>query len=102
MPTRPRRWPSSGEKIVTPLAQPRDLVGHDDAATAAEDLDVAGALLAQRLDEVLEVLDVAALVGRHGDALHVLLDRGVDDLLDRAVVTEVDDLGALATGGCVA
>ena len=31
---------------------------------------------------------------RDGDALHVLLDRGGDDLVDRAVVAEVDDLGA--------
>ena len=78
---------------MTPdCAQPLDLVVHDDAAAAADDLDVAGAALAQRLDEVLEVLDVAALVRRHRDALHVLLDRGVDDLLHRAVVPEVDDL----------
>ena len=31
-----------------------------------------------------------------GHALHVLLDRGGDDLVDRAVVAEVDHLGALA------
>ena len=43
---------------------------------------------------VLEVLDVAALVRRDGDAVHVLLDGAVDDLGDRAVVAEVDDLGA--------
>ena len=77
------------------LAQSRDLLGHDDAATTADDLDVAGALGAQRLHEVLEVLDVAALVARDRDALHVLLDRGRDDLGDRAVVPEVDDFGAL-------
>ena len=46
-------------------------------------------------DEVLEVLDVPALVRRDRDALDVLLDRRVDDLLDRAVVPEVDHLGAL-------
>ena len=37
---------------------------------------------------------MAALVRRDRDALHVLLDRAVDDLGDRAVVAEVDDLGA--------
>ena len=80
----------------TGLAQARDLLRDDDAAAAAEDLDVAGALLAQQLGEVLEVLDVPALVGRDGDALDVLVDRRVDDLLDGAVVPEVDHLGALA------
>jgi hypothetical protein len=38
---------------------------------------------------------VAALVRRDRDALDVLLDRRVDDLLDRAVVPEVDHLGPL-------
>ena len=70
-----------GEDRDAARAQPLDLVVDDHAAAAADDLDVAGAALAQRLDEVLEVLDVAALVGRHRDALDVLLDRGVDDLL---------------------
>ena len=45
------------------LAQPRDLLGDDDAAAAADDADVAGAVLLEQLHEVLEVLDVAALVG---------------------------------------
>ena len=85
-----------GEDGDAGLAQPLDLGRHDHAATAAHDLDVLGAGLAQRLDEVLEVLHVPALVRRHRDALGVLLQRGVDDLLHGAVVTEVDDLAALA------
>ena len=52
--------------------------------------------LAQEVDEVVEVLHVAALVRADRDALHVLRDRGGHDLVDRAVVAEVDDLGALA------
>ena len=71
-----------------------DLGRHDHAAAAAEDLDVAAAPLAQQVEHVLEVLEVPALVGRHRDALHVLLERAVDDLVHRAVVAEVDDLGA--------
>ena len=47
-------------------------------------------------DQVLEVLHVPALVGRHRDALDVLLERGVDHLLHGAVVAEVDHLAALA------
>jgi hypothetical protein len=71
-----------------------DLLGQDHAAAAAEDPHVAGAAFLQHVVHVAEELVVAALVGRHGDALRVLLDRGVDDLLHRAVVAEVDDLGA--------
>ena len=72
-----------------------DLLADDDAAPAAEDLDVAGAVLGEELDQVAEVLDVPALVGADGDALDVLLDGGADDLADRAVVAEVDHLGTL-------
>ncbi len=72
-----------------------DLARDDDAAAAAEDLDVRGAALLEEIDHVLEELDVAALVGRDRDGLGVLLDGGVDDFLDRTVVAEVDDLGAL-------
>ena len=78
------------------LVQRGDLLGDDHAAAAAVDLDVARAALAQQVDEVVEVLDVAALVRRDRDALHVFRDRRGHDLVDRAVVPEVDDLGALA------
>ena len=84
-----------GEDRDAAAAQPLDLLGHDHAAAPAVHLDVGGAALGQELDEVLEVLHVAALVRRHRDALGVLLQDRVDDLLDRAVVPEVDHLGAL-------
>ena len=67
----------------------------DRAATADHDADVAGAALAQHVDHVAEVLVVAALVGAHGDAVGVLLDRGPHDVGDAAVVAEVHDLGAV-------
>ena len=38
---------------------------------------------------------MAALVGADGDTLDVLVDGGADDLVDRAVVAQVDDLGPL-------
>src|SRR5207247_2071725 len=46
-----------------------DLAGHDDPAAAAVDPHVAAALGPQPVDQVPEVLVVAALVGRHGYAL---------------------------------
>jgi len=58
--------------------------------------ELTGAAFTQQLDQVAEVLDVPALVRADRDALDVLLDRGGDDLVDRAVVPQVDHLGALA------
>ena len=65
------------------------------AAAAAVDLNVVGAAFFQEVDHVLEELDVAALVGGDRNALRVLLDCGVHDLPHRAVVAQVDDLGAV-------
>jgi hypothetical protein len=48
----------------------------------------------EQVDHVLEEFDVAALVGRHRDALRVFLQGRIDDLVHRAVVAEVDHLGA--------
>ena len=81
----------AGDAVVVQLL---DLGRNDHAAAAAEHLDVAGAALAQQVQHVLEELDVAALVGRDGDAVRVFLDRAVDDLLDRPVVAQMDDLAA--------
>ena len=49
----------------------------------------------QAVHQVLEVLDVAALVGAHRHPLHVLLHRRRHHLVDRPVVAEVDDLDPL-------
>src|SRR5690606_5660125 len=70
-----------------------DLARYDDAAAAAPHRDMPGPLLPQEVDYVLEVLDVPALVRADRDRLRVLLDRGVDDLLRPAVVTQMDHLG---------
>ncbi len=85
-----------GEDRDAGSPQPLDLVVHDDAAATADHPHVRRAGLLQQLDEVLEVLDVPALVRRHRDAVDVLLERGVDHLLHRPVVPEVHDLAALA------
>ncbi len=80
----------------TVVVQVLDLARHDDAAAAAVDADVRAAALTQQVEHVPEELDVPALVARHRDALHVFLHGRGHDLLDRAVVAEVDDLGAHA------
>ena len=66
----------------TAALQLLDLARHDHAATAAVDANVAGALLAQAIEQVREVLDVAALVRADGDALDVFLQGGVHDVVD--------------------
>jgi hypothetical protein len=77
------------------LRQSVDLGGDDDAPAAPVDADVADALLGQALDQVGEVLDVPALVAADRHRGGVLVEGGPDDLVDRAVVAQVDDLGAL-------
>src|SRR3954447_345517 len=51
-------------------------------------------MLPERVDRVLEVLEMAALVRADGNPVGVLLDRRAHDVLDAAVMTEMDDLGA--------
>ena len=81
----------AGDAVVVQLA---DLLRHNGAAAAAEHLDMPGAQARKLVDHVFEILDVAALVARHRDAVGVLLDGGLDDLVHRPVVAQVDHLGA--------
>ena len=71
-----------------------DLVGHDNPAAAAENLDVASVALPEQIDDVLEELHVAALVAAGAHGMGVFLDGRVDDVLHRAVVAQVDHLGS--------
>jgi hypothetical protein len=48
------------------------------------------------LDDLLEKDDVAAVVGTQADDVDVLLDRGAGDGRGGLVITEVDDLDAVA------
>ncbi len=75
--------------------QQGDLLGDDDAPSPAVHPYMAGTALAQPLDQVAEVLDVPALVGRQRHRLGILLDRGRDQLVHTAVVAEVDHFDAL-------
>ena len=87
------RGVDAGHAIGMQLA---DLGGHDHAATAAENLHMTRTIGAQQVDHVLEVLDMTALIGRHRDALHIFLQRAVDHLAHRAVMTQMYDLAAHA------
>jgi len=76
--------------------QLRSLLGGDRAPPAAIDADVSGAPLLELRNQVAEELHVAALVGGDGHGVGVLLHGSGGDLLHRAVVAQVDHLGALA------
>ncbi len=89
--------PSSGlKRRATP---PRSRIsissGGDRAAAAAVDPHVGHAGLREAPHEVREELHVAALVGRDRDGVGGFLDGRLDELLDAAVVAEMDHLGAL-------
>ncbi len=76
------------------LVQLLDLGRNNDAAPAPENLDLTAAAFPEQIDHVLEELQMPPLIGGHGDALDVFLQGGVDDFLHRAVVSQMDDLGA--------
>ncbi len=78
-----------------PFGQRPDLLVDDHPAAAAVHAHVPGAALPEGVDEVAEVLQVAALVGADRDTLRVLLQGGLDDLAHAAVVPQVDHLAAL-------
>ena len=71
-----------------------DFLRHDDAAPATVDLDVAGAALVEHLPHVFEELHVTTLVAGDRNTLRILLNGGGDDLLDAAIVAEMDHLCA--------
>ena len=72
-----------------------DFLGSDGAATAAEDADMRGAAFGQHVDHVLEVFDMPALIGRQRDGVGVFLQGRAHDVLDAAVMAQVDHFSAL-------
>ena len=70
--------------------------GNNDTAATAKDLDVFATALAQQVNHVFEIFNVAALVGADRNALHIFLQSGCDHFVDRAVVTQVNHFSAHA------
>ena len=83
---------NAGHAVVL---EQRDFRRDNGPPTAAVHPDVASPGGRQPVHQILEVLDVASLVGADGNALHVLLDGCGDDLVDRSVVAQVDHFGPL-------
>ena len=84
-----------GEDPDSSLGKKADLLRRYDPPTTTVDLDLWCSRRGQPIDQVGEVLDVAALVGGDGHRIGVLLNRGLHNIVHRAVVTEMDHLGAL-------
>ena len=57
-----------------------NFIRHDDPAAAAEDLHVAASPPSEQIDDILEKLEMAALVATDGNALGVFLYGGIYDL----------------------
>ena len=72
-----------------------DLIGNDHSAAAAKHFDVRAAALAQQIDHVLEVLQMTALITGYGDSVRIFLQGGSNNLVNRAVVAKMNDLGTL-------
>ena len=74
------------------LRERGDVLVGDDAA--ADHQDVVGAPLGEQLEDARKHRHVRAGQDADADDVDVLLDRGVDDLLRRAVETRIDDVHA--------
>ena len=70
--------------------------GRNRATAATKYLDMRCAKVSQAIDHVTKELIVPALVGADGDAVGVFLDRGPNDVVNAAVVAEVDDFCTLS------
>jgi len=70
-------------------------LSNNHTTAAAKHFYVAGAALAQHINHVLEILDMPALVRAHRNAMNIFLDGRRNHILDRPVVTQMNDLGAL-------
>jgi hypothetical protein len=75
--------------------KPSDLFVSDGATATTEDPNTRTPQLGQALNHVREVLVVAALVGRDGDAVRIFLDGSSNHIFDRAIVPQVNDFGTL-------
>jgi hypothetical protein len=69
-----------------------DLAWRDRPATPNDDPDMLGAQVPEHVDHVTKILVVPALVGTAGDRIRILLQRSPDDVIDAAIVTEMNDL----------
>ena len=73
-----------------------DLAGKDCTSAPAENLDMPAAILVEQVFHVFKEFHMTALVAGDGDSLHIFLDGAFNDLVHAAVMTQVDDFGALA------
>src|ERR1700736_4238031 len=66
------------------------------SSSAAKNLDVMRAFLAEKIDNLGEEFDVTAVVTRNCDRPHVFLDCGAADVANGSMITEINDFDPVA------
>ena len=96
MPCNPSFWPSSGGIDLRDAVrfQLRDLFGYDNAAAAAEHLDMLDFVLSEEIDDIFKELHMAALVAAYADRLSVFLNCRFDDLGHGSIVSQMYHFGS--------
>jgi hypothetical protein len=72
-----------------------DLVRCNRSAASHDNANVPDTALTQHVDHVSEVFVVPSLIGGDRDRVDILLNGGIDDICDTAVVTKMNDFRTL-------
>src|SRR5215471_10286261 len=72
------------------------VVMRDRSPAPAENFDVVRAFLAEKIDNLGEKLDMAAVVTGNADRAHVFLDSGANNIANRPMIAEIDDFNPVA------
>src|SRR5947199_6382089 len=75
----------------------RGVLMSDRPAATAEDLDVVRAFFAQKIDNLPEKFDMPTVVTGNADGANVLLNGRADNIADRQLIPQVNNLNRLPT-----
>src|SRR5699024_3060768 len=73
-----------------------DLISNNNATTASIYIDMPCSALFQQIYHILEILHMPALIRAYGDALNILLNGAVYNLMNRAIVPQMNNLSSAA------
>src|SRR5947207_2257934 len=84
------------DAIDAVLLHCRGILGGDGPTAAAKHANMTGTSFLEQADDLLEELDMPAVVAGDADRADVFLNGGADDIPGAAVITEIDHLDAVA------